>query len=128
MYADVELISNNTYKFKLFTYSIPSKFINKIQVGSIVEVSFRNKIYKAIVLEIKKNTSIYKLNEIVNLTNITINQKKLEYLKFLALSNYLNIGIVIHNLINIETFNKQNILNTKNVKNLHLSQLNEINF
>ena len=128
MYADVELISNNTYKFKLFTYSIPSKFINKIQVGSIVEVNFRNKIYKAIVLEIKKNTSIYKLNEIVNLTNITINQKKLEYLKFLALSNYLNIGIVIHNLINIETFNKQNILNTKNVKNLHLSQLNEINF
>ena len=54
MYADVELISNNTYKFKLFTYSIPSKFINKIQVGSIVEVNFRNKIYKAIVLEIKK--------------------------------------------------------------------------
>ena len=128
MYADVELISNNTYKFKLFTYSIPGKFINKIQVGSIVEVNFRNRSYKAIVLKIKKNTSIYKLNEITNLTNITIDKNKLEYLKFLALSNYLNIGILIHNLINIETFNKQKILNTKNIENLHLNQLNEINF
>ena len=128
MYADVELISNNTYKFKLFTYSIPSKFINKIQVGSIVEVNFRNRSYKAIVLEIKKNTSIYKLNEIVSLTNITIDQKNLEYLKFLALSNYLNIGIVIHNLFNIEKLNKQKILNTKNVENLHINQLYDINF
>lgn len=125
MYADVELISNNTYKFKLFTYSIPNKFINKIKVGSIVEVNFRNKIYKAIVLELKENTSISKLNEIVKLTNIAINQKNLEYLKFLALSNFLNIGIVINNLINIENLNKQKILNSRNVENLHLNQINK---
>ena len=128
MYADVELISNNTYKFKLFTYSIPSNFLNKIQVGSIVEVKFRNKIYSAIVLEIKQSTSLSKLNEILKFTDITFDQKKLEYLKYLALSNYLNIGIVIHNLINIEAFNKQNILERKNVENLNLNQLYEMNF
>ena len=128
MYADVELISNNTYKFKLFTYSIPRNFLNKIQIGSIVEVKFRNKIYSAIVLEIKQSTSLSKLNEILKLTDITFDQKKLEYLKYLALSNYINIGIVIHNLINIETFNKQNILDRKNIENFNLNQLNEMNF
>ncbi len=80
MYADVELISNNTYKFKLFTYSIPSNFLNKIQVGSIVEVKFRNKIYSAIVLEIKQSTSLSKLNEILKLTDITFDQKNLNIL------------------------------------------------
>ena len=51
MYIDVELIYNNTYKFVQFTYKVPKKFINKINIGSIVEVMFRNKKYNAVVVE-----------------------------------------------------------------------------
>ena len=45
MFVNVELIYNNTYKFIQFTYKVPNKYKNKIHVGSIVELMFRNKKY-----------------------------------------------------------------------------------
>ena len=50
MYVDVELISNNTYQNSTFTYQVPNKIKDKINVGSIVIVPFRNKDYKAIIV------------------------------------------------------------------------------
>ena len=44
MFADVEVISNNTYGYNQFTYSIPHKFKTKLSIGSFVRVEFRNKI------------------------------------------------------------------------------------
>ena len=50
MYVDVELISNNTYQNSTFTYQVPNKLKDKINVGSIVIVPFRNRDYKAIIM------------------------------------------------------------------------------
>ena len=50
MFADVEVISNNTYGYNQFTYSIPHKFKTKLSIGSFVKVEFRNKIVDALVL------------------------------------------------------------------------------
>ena len=48
MFADVEILSNNTYKFNKFTYSIPTRLTQKIKIGSIIKVTFRNNIKDAI--------------------------------------------------------------------------------
>ena len=52
MYVDVELISNNTYQNSTFTYQVPNNLKNKINVGSIVIVPFRNRDYKAVILSL----------------------------------------------------------------------------
>ena len=36
MFADVEILSNYTYKFSKFTYSIPTRLTQKIKIGSMV--------------------------------------------------------------------------------------------
>ena len=50
MYVDVELISNNTYQNSTFTYQVPNNLKDKINVGSIVIVPFRNRDYKSIII------------------------------------------------------------------------------
>ena len=52
MYVDVELISNNTYQNSIFTYQVPNKLKDKVNVGSIVIVPFRNKDYKLSLIHI----------------------------------------------------------------------------
>ena len=59
MYVDVELISNNTYQNSTFTYQVPNKLKDKINVGSIVIVPFRNRDYKAIIVS-TSNVSLIK--------------------------------------------------------------------
>ena len=56
MFADVEVISNNTYGYNQFTYSIPHKFKTKLSIGSFVKVEFRNKIFDALVVNLKSKT------------------------------------------------------------------------
>lgn len=120
MYADVEIISNNTYKFNIFTYFVPKTLTNKITIGSVVEVKFRNKLYKAIVLNLKNDSSLKKINDILNITGEKISQIQLEYLKYISLSNYLNIGILLKNLVNIKVLSNQKILKNKKIENLEL--------
>ena len=52
MFVNVELIYNNTYKFIQFTYKVPKKYENKIYIGTIVELLFRNKKYRAVVVDV----------------------------------------------------------------------------
>ena len=61
MYVDVELISNNTYQNSTFTYRVPNKIKDKINVGSIVIVPFRNKDYKAIIVSTSNESIIESL-------------------------------------------------------------------
>ena len=58
MYVDVELISNNTYQNSTFTYQVPNKLKDKINVGSIVIVPFRNRDYKAIIVSTSNESLI----------------------------------------------------------------------
>ncbi len=120
MYINVELIYNNTYKFVQFTYKVPSKFINKIDIGSIVEVMFRNKKYNAVVVEINvKFSKNIKTNEVKKLL-YNLSDKQFDYLKILAISNYLNIGMLLSNIFNLDTFITQVKINNKKYKLMEL--------
>jgi primosomal protein N' len=58
MFANIEIISNNTYNFSTFTYEIPKKFIGKVYIGTVVEIKFRNRKLLGIILNIKDETNI----------------------------------------------------------------------
>ena len=64
MFANIEIISNNTYNFSRFTYIIPKKYQGKVQQGTIVEIKFRNKILNGIIVSTSSKTKINKLNNI----------------------------------------------------------------
>ncbi len=98
MFADVEIISNNTYKFQLFTYSIPKNLSNKIDIGSLVSVNFRNRKKTAVVVNIhNKNLKIKTLKPVERIIS-KLDQDQLLFLKHVAVSYYLNIGFLIFNL------------------------------
>ena len=97
MFADVEIISNNTYKFQLFTYSVPKNLSNKIDIGSIVSVNFRNRKKTAVVVNIhNKDLKIKTLKPVEKIIS-KLDQDQLLFLKHVAVTYYLNIGLsLIH--------------------------------
>jgi hypothetical protein len=126
MYADVEIISNNTYKNMLFTYRVPPELASKVVKGSIVSVPFRNREYKAVVLATSSSTNVKKIKDLKKYLNITLTKNHLIYLEQLAISNKLNIGILIHNLFDLQTFIDQKTLKNRKIKNIQISNLEEI--
>ena len=125
MYINVELIYNNTYNFIQFTYKVPNNLLNDISIGSIVEVNFRNNKYYAVVVEtdVKLSTNI-KINEVKKIL-YCLSKKQIDYLQILAISNYLNVGILLSNIFNIETFKNQNKLNSNKYKLSQISNLKD---
>ena len=127
MFANIEIISNNTYNFSTFTYEIPKKFIGKVYIGTVVEIKFRNRKLLGIILNIKDETNIKKLNTIekviLNFDNLQFN-----YLKYVASVNRINIGILIYNLFEINSYKLQHKTVNKSLTNLTFNQINEINF
>ncbi len=107
MFVNVELIYNNTYKFIQFSYKVPKKYENKIQIGSIVELLFRNKKYKAVVVDINvKKPNTVNINEILKVY-FRLTEEQITFLTYLSVSNFLNIGILLSEIFNIEMFKKQ---------------------
>ncbi len=107
MFVNVELIYNNTYKFIQFTYKVPRKFENIIYIGSIVELFFRNKKYKAVVVDINVNKPNTKnINEIYKVL-FRLSKDQMTFLTHLSVSNFLNIGILLSEIFNIENYKKQ---------------------
>ena len=111
MFADVEILSNNTYKYSKFTYLVPNKFHKKIKIGSIVNVDFRNRNKTAVVVKIHKESPniniIKKIEKIVD----QLSKHHLIYLKHLASANFLNIGMLLFNLYQENNFKLDNNLN-----------------
>ena len=128
MFADVEVISNNTYGYNQFTYSIPHKFKTKLSIGSFVKVEFRNKIVDALVVNLKSKTEIKNPKNILKVSNFTLDNEQDLYCKYIALSNRLNCGILLHNIIDIDNLRKQNILKTKSVSNINFQEFNNFKF
>ena len=126
MYVDIEIISNNTYTNNLFTYKVPNNVTDKIKIGSIISVPFRNKNYKGIVLSLTDKTDILNVKEINKYLGITINEDHLDYLKQLAISNKLNIGIILYNLFDILNYKNQKVLTNKSIKNISLTNFKYI--
>ena len=87
MYVDVELISNNTYQNSTFTYQVPGKLKDKINVGSIVIVPFRNREYKAIIVSTSNESLIENPKQIKNFLDVTLNKNQIK-------SFFLNSTIV----------------------------------
>ena len=125
MFANVEVISNNTYTFSNFTYEVPSSIKDKIKVGSVVQVTFRNKQLLGIVVKINAETNIKKLNTIISIKT-TFNDKQFSYLKYLATINRINIGMLIYNLFNIDTYKEQKTVSESTLINLTFNQIDKV--
>ena len=110
MYVDVELISNNTYQNSTFTYQVPDKLKDKINVGSIVIVPFRNREYKAIIVSTSNESLIENPKLIKKYLDVTLNSNQIKYLQQLAISYRLNTGILLYNFVDISTLKKQKVL------------------
>ena len=117
MYVDVELISNNTYQNSTFTYQVPHKLKDKINVGSIVIVPFRNKDYKAIIVSTSNESLIENPKPIKKYLNVTLNRNQIKYLQQLAISYRLNTGILLYNFVDISTLKKQKVLTKQQINN-----------
>ena len=125
MFANVEVISNNTYTFSNFTYEVPSSIKDKIKVGSVVQVTFRNKQLFGIVVKLNTETNIKKLNTITSIKT-TFNDKQFAYLKYLATINRINIGMLIYNLFNIDTYKEQKTVSESTLINLTFNQIDKV--
>ena len=128
MFADVEVISNNTYGYNQFTYSIPHNFQTKLSIGSLVKVEFRNKIVDALVVNLKSNSQIKNSKYILKVSNSILTKEQDLYCKYIALSNRLNCGILIQNIIDLEILKQQNILKSKSVSNINFQEFNNLKF
>ena len=123
MFVNVELIYNNTYKFIQFSYKVPKKYDNKINVGSIVEVMFRNKKYCAVVVDVNVNKpNKVKINEIQNVL-FRLTDEQFTFLTYLSVSNFLNIGILLSEIFNIEKFKIQKMNQSSSIEQYALSDI-----
>ena len=125
MYVDVELISNNTYQNSTFTYQVPNNLKVKINIGSIVIVPFRNRDYKAIIISTSNESTIENLKHIKKVLNVTLNKNQIKYLQQLAISYRLNIGILLHDFVDISTLKKQKVLNKQQINNIPINNFND---
>ena len=110
MFIDIEIIFNNTYGFTQFTYKVPPNYKHKVAVGDIVEVPFRNGVRTAIVLkDHSENTHAQKIKSIIRKIG-HIDRLQLKYLEQLAISNNINIGMLLHKYVSHLNLSKQQIL------------------
>lgn len=127
MYANIEIISNNTYNFSTFTYKIPTQFQGKVREGSVTKIKFRNRDLLGVVLKIEDKTNIENLNSVEKIVH-NLDNIQFKYLKFIALVNRINVGILIYNLFDLKTFTLQKKTANKSITNLSFSQINKINY
>ncbi|MDC0077048.1 hypothetical protein OAJ33_02280 [Acidimicrobiaceae bacterium] len=127
MFARIEVISNNTYKFNNFTYSIPESLNQDVKIGSIVNIEFRKRKLKGLVIALEKQSNINNLNNILSVVT-TLNNENYKYIKYLATINRINMGMLLFNMFDIRKFNKQKIISTKNIRNISFNQFNKETF
>ena len=116
MFVNVELIYNNTYKFIQFTYKVPREYENKVYIGTIVELLFRNKKYKAVVVDINvKKPNTKNINDIQNVL-FRLTDEQITFLTYLSVSNFLNIGILLSEIFDVKKFKNQKKNKTKSIE------------
>jgi len=103
VFVDLEIIFNNTYGFLQFTYKVPIKLEQTIKVGDIVRVPFRNTKRDAVVVNLNSDRKLSQnIKSIIKIVGY-LNKNQQNYIKSLALSNNLNLGILLSQYIHKET-------------------------
>jgi len=104
---------------------VSNKLKDKVNIGSIVTVPFRNRDYKAIIVSKSNESFIENPKEIKNLSNVTLNKNQIKYLQQLAISYRLNMGILLYNFVDISTLKKQKVLNKQQINNISINDFND---
>lgn len=125
MFANIEIISNNTYNFSHFTYIIPKKYQGKVQQGTIVEIKFRNKILNGIIVSTSSKTNINKLNNIEKVIH-NLDSIQFKYLQCIASVNRINVGMLLYNLFDVGSYGNQKKLSSKSTTNISFEGISEI--
>ncbi len=93
----------NTVKSEIFSYKIPLKLEDKIKVGQIVKIEFRNKKIQGIVMNISKDSTIdsKKLKEIIKILdpNITITKMQIDITNFITDNYFVNKTLALKTVI-----------------------------
>ena len=110
MFIDIEIIFNNTYGYTQFTYKVPKNYKYEVTVGDIVEVPFRNVVRSAIILKVNsENKHHNKIKSIIKKIG-HVDGSQLKYLEQLAISNNINIGMLLHKYVSYFKLSKQKIV------------------
>ena len=125
MFANIEIISNNTYNFSNFTYIIPKKYQGKVQQGTIVKIKFRNKNLNGIIVSTSLKTNINKLNIIEKVVH-NLDSIQFKYLQCIASVNRINVGMLLYNLFDIGSYGNQKKLSSKSTTNISFEGISEI--
>ena len=128
MYANLEIISNNTYKFSQFSYKVPEKLINKITIGTLVEVLFRNKNKIGVITSFTNKEPNFKVNSLIKIHNKQLNEDQLSYVKAVAITNHLNLGICLNSYIKLDSLRTQNKLKYSSIENIFIDKVTNVNF
>ena len=128
MYANLEIISNNTYKFSQFSYKVPEKFINKITIGTLVEVLFRNKKKIGVITSFTNKEPNFKVNSLIKIHNKQLNEVQLSYVKAVAITNHLNLGICLNSYIKLDSLRTQNKLKYSSIENIFIDKVTNFTF
>lgn len=76
----------NNIKIETFSYLIPNRLENSINIGQIVEINFRNRKTQGIVIEVKKeestNLKLKEINKIIQ-SDYKITQTQLDIINFI---------------------------------------------
>lgn len=110
MLVDLEIIFNNTYGYIQFTYEVPDKYNKNIRIGDIVEIPFRNKMRLGIVLNLEsKNSYVDNIKPIKKIV-AHLNNYQIRYLEQIAISNNINIGMLLYKYIDYKQLIKQKVI------------------
>ena len=110
MLVDLEIIFNNTYGYIQFTYEVPVKYNKNIRIGDIVEIPFRNKMRLGIVLNLEsKNSYVDNIKPIKKIV-AHLNNYQIRYLEQIAISNNINIGMLLYKYIDYKQLIKQKVI------------------
>lgn len=128
MYANLEIISNNTYKFSQFSYKVPEKLNNKISIGTLVEVLFRNKKKIGVITSFTNKEPNFKVNSLIKIHNKQLKEEQLNYVKAVAITNRLNLGICLNSYVKLDSLCSQNKLKHSSIENIFVDKVTSINF
>ena len=110
MLVDLEIIFNNTYGYIQFTYEVPDKYNKNIRIGDIVEIPFRNKLRLGIVLNLESNNSYVDNIKPIKKIVAHLNNYQIRYLEQIAISNNINIGMLLYKYIDYKQLIKQKVI------------------